>query len=80
MSYIDEIIIWKREEEKKRQHTTLDGGAYIDGKMIEFERRKVCDKFNIMLPAIWKRIPDELAKIKYPSELSLPCFPSAAPS
>lgn len=57
-----------KEEEKKRQHTTLDGGVYIDGKMIVFERRKVCDKFSIMLPSIWKRIPDELAKIKYPSE------------
>lgn len=63
MSYIDEIIIWKREEEKKRQHTTLDGGVYIDGKMIVFERRKVCDKFSIMLPSIWKRIRMSLQKL-----------------
>lgn len=32
MSYIDEIIVRKREEEKQKQHTTLHNGVYIDGK------------------------------------------------
>ena len=68
MSYIDEIIIRRREEEKQKQYTTLDNGVYIDGKMIEFDRRRICEKFSVMFPTMWKRMPDEFMKIKYPSE------------
>lgn len=68
MSYIDEIIIRKREEQKEKQHTLLDDGVYIKGVIVEFERRTLLDKCSVMLPAMWKRIPDEYAKIKYPSE------------
>ena len=44
MSYIDEIILRKREEKKSEQHTSLDDGIYIEGAVLEFERRRILEK------------------------------------
>lgn len=68
MSYIDEIILRKREEKKSEQHTSLDDGIYIEGAVLEFERRRILEKFSVMVPAAWRRMPDKYARIKYPSE------------
>lgn len=68
MTYIDELILKKREQAKAEKYTTLEEGMYLDGKMVHFERKELLDALSIMLPDSWKRMPEEYARIKYPSE------------
>lgn len=68
MSYLDEIILKKREQKRKEEHTTLEAGIYMQGKVINFERKKFLDVMTIMIPDNWKQMPYDYARIKYPSE------------
>lgn len=68
MTYIDELILKKREEMKKEKFATLEEGMYLDGRMTYFERKDLLDALSIMLPDSWKQMPEEYARIKYPSE------------
>lgn len=68
MKYLDEIILEKREQKKKEKHTTLEDGIYMDGKILQFERKKLLGMMEIALPKGWKQMPKEYARVKYPSE------------
>ncbi len=68
MSYLDELILKKREQKKMEMHTGLEDGMYLDGKIVYFERKNLLDTFSLMLPDSWKQMPKEYARIKYPSE------------
>lgn len=68
MTYLDELILKKRDQEKMKLYSTLEKGIYLDGKIIEFESKIILDSFLIMLPKTWETMPDDFAKIKYPSE------------
>ena len=68
MTYTDEEILEKREQRKKETYTTLEEGLYLGGEVVSFERKELFELFSIMLPAEWKQMPPEYAKVKYPSE------------
>lgn len=68
MSYIDELILKKREQKKMEERTELDEGLYLDGELVHFERKELLETLSMMLPDSWKQMPEEYAKIKYPSE------------
>lgn len=68
MSYMDELILKKREQKKIEMYTGLEDGIYVDGKIVYFERKRLLDTFSLMLPDSWKQMPEEYARIKYPSE------------
>lgn len=68
MEYQDEVVLEKREKKKQKKFSTLDDGFYMDGNIMRFNRETLLDIFSIMLPDTMKLMPDELAKIKYPSE------------
>ena len=68
MTYADELILKKREQAKTEAYTTLEKGMYLGGKMVYFERKELLDVLSILLPDSWKQMPEEYARIKYPSE------------
>lgn len=68
MAFKDESILKKREMLKRRTHTTLEGGFYVRGKVIYFDRKEMFDIFTIYIPNIMRIMPDDIARIKYPSE------------
>lgn len=68
MTYTDEEILKKRERDKKQAYTSLEDGIYMDGQIVYFERREMFDTFSVLLPKLWKQMPKEYARIKYPSE------------
>ncbi len=68
MTYIDELILKKREQAKAEKYSTLEEGMYLDGKMVHFERKELLNALSIMLPDSWKQMPEEYARVKYPSE------------
>ena len=67
-NYLDQSILQKREEEKKKKFRKLDTGVYIDGEVVEFERVNINDIFSIMLPTTFEVMPAEFARVKYNSE------------
>lgn len=68
MEYEDSIILHKREEEKKKKYSTLETGFYLDGRIIKFQRENIYNSFSICLPDNITKMPEEYARIKYPSE------------
>lgn len=67
-TYLDEIILMKREEKKKEKYNSLEEGYYIAGKIIHFNDFRVMKNFSMYLPDNMGVMSNELAKIKYPSE------------
>ncbi len=67
-AYLDEEILKKREELKKRKYSNLESGYYVAGRVIHFNEEKILESFFIHLPDNMGIMPDEVAKIKYPSE------------
>lgn len=61
-------ILKKREERKKEGHQTLEDGIYMDGRILQFERKPILNTFTLFLPDVMKQMPKEYARIKYPSE------------
>lgn len=68
MEYIDESILQKREELRKQKYMTLENGYYVMGKILNFEEQELCKAFRITIPENFWEMPEELARIKYPSE------------
>lgn len=68
MPYADEEILRKREEVKKKKYQTLEDGIYMDGRILLFGRENLLNAFSLCLPDIMKIMPQEYARIKYPSE------------
>ena len=68
MSYLDEEILKKREENKKKKYCSLEEGIYMDGRILSFSRREILETFSVVLPDSMKEMPEIYAKIKYPSE------------
>lgn len=68
MRYRDEEILRKREELRRRNYASLEKGYYMDGEILTFERKRLLDTCSLMLPDSMKLMPEELARIKYPSE------------
>ena len=68
MNYVDELILWRREEKRKEQYSTLEEGVYMNGETLTFGRKDILGVMEIMLPDEWKQMPEKFAKIKYPSE------------
>lgn len=64
----DEIILKKREDLKKSKYMSLESGCYIRGKILKFLPTNMFDTFSIYLPDTMRIMPEELARIKYPSE------------
>lgn len=61
-------ILKKREEQKKEKYQTLEDGIYLDGRILNFERKVVLNTFTMLIPDTMKQMPKEYARIKYPSE------------
>lgn len=68
MTYLDEEILRKREEIKKEKYKTLEKGIYLDGKVIKFQRKNLLDTLSVFVPEIMKQMPEDYARVKYPSE------------
>lgn len=68
MVYRDTMIIKKREEEKRKKFSTLENGFYVDGRILKFQRKNIQNSFSIYLPDNITQMPEEYARIKYPSE------------
>ncbi len=69
MEYMDEKIINLRNQAKKATHTDIEQGVYVYEELLAFERRKLFDeKMSILLPVSFEIMPEEIAKVKYPSE------------
>lgn len=68
MPYRDARIIKEREDEKKKKYATLENGFYMDGKILKFQKETLQDTFSIYLPDNIVQMPQEYARIKYPSE------------
>lgn len=67
-SYRDEEIMRKREELKKKKYNNLENGYYVAGKIIRFCEEELLESFYINLPDNMGIMPEDLARIKYPSE------------
>lgn len=67
MKYREEEILKQRVEEKKKKYATLEDGYFINNEVIEFERQELLETFTISLPVRFLLMPEELARIKYPS-------------
>ena len=68
MAYIDEEILAKREEAKKEKYTTIEDGIYLDGRILTFTRKTLSGALSICLPDVMEQMPEDYARIKYPSE------------
>lgn len=68
MAYIDEEILAKREEARKEQYHTLEDGVYLDGRILKFARKNLLEALSICLPDVMRQMPEDYARIKYPSE------------
>ncbi len=68
MEYKDEQILKLREEEKRQQFSTLQTGIYLGGNILKFREEIFMDAFSVSLPETMKILPEEYAKVKYPSE------------
>ncbi len=66
--YLDEEMLEKREELRKKQYCSLESGYYINGKIICFRKEEILDCFFMYLPDNMGIMPEGIAKIKYPSE------------
>lgn len=64
----DEIILKKREDIKKQKYASLEKGFYFEGKIIHFVEETMFDAFSIYIPDIMRVMPEEISRIKYPSE------------
>lgn len=74
VKYKDEEIIKKRVDKKKQKYNSLEQGIYRKGKLVHFESYQVLHSFSIMLPEDWKQMPEEFARIKYPTEFRPQCI------
>lgn len=69
MEYLDEEMIALRKAEKKKQYTSFKTGFYINDEVVAFHYAVLFEKkMGVMLPRDLRPMPDELAKMKYPSE------------
>ena len=69
MAYLDEEILSYKRQEKRAKYNTLETGIYIKEEVIEFEPRDIPElNINVTLPKSFVRMPDSIAKIKYPAE------------
>jgi len=67
--YNEETILHKRELFQKEKYCTLDKGMYIGGKIEKFKEVLLFDgKVQIMLPVSFGIMPEEYARVKYPSD------------
>ena len=68
--FLDEKILeLKREKEKIKNNDIIQGGVYIKEDFVEFEEVKLFnDSMSILLPKSFIDLPENMKKIKYPSE------------
>ena len=71
-AYLDEEIIKKREEQKRKKYSSLENGYYVAGKILQFGEKEILGGFRIYLPDNMGTMPEEIARIKYPSEFRPP--------
>lgn len=63
----NEVLTLKREKFKEK-YSTLEAGVYTEDGIIEFERQYFFeDNFSLFMPVSFIDMPEEIAKIKYPS-------------
>lgn len=63
----NEVLTLKREKFKEK-YSTLEAGVYTEDGIIEFERQYFFeDNFSLFMPVTFIDMPEEIAKIKYPS-------------
>ncbi len=67
-AYLDEEILKKKEGLKKRKYNNLENGYYVAGRIIHFTEEIILESFFMHLPDNMGIMPDEVAKIRYPSE------------
>lgn len=68
MAYMDEDILKKREEEKRKKYSTIESGIFLDGKILNFEKKELLDEITVYVPESMILMPKEYARVKYPSE------------
>ena len=65
---MDEQIIKELNGHKAVPHGNLQDGYYIKGELVQFKRTDLFDgKISIMLPDTFQDMPEDMARIKYPS-------------
>lgn len=64
----DETILKKRENIKKQKYTSIENGFYFEGQIMHFAEKTIFDAFSIYIPDIMRVMPEEISRIKYPSE------------
>ena len=63
MNHYDKQILEARQEEKRREHRTLETGIYVDDELITFEKIILPDtKIQMFLP-----MQETVRNVKYPS-------------
>ena len=67
--FLDKEIIQKRRKRMKEDYSDLEKGEiYVDGEMMNFDRRMVQDLFSLMLPISFESMNEDLKNVKYPSK------------
>ena len=69
MEHLDEVVLELKRELKKRQHVDVYTGMFVNGDLIDFDRKFICkDNISVMLPVGFVEMDPFIAKNKYPAE------------
>lgn len=67
-NYFDEQILRMRRNEKSAEKSLLEQGVFIGTQYYEFSRVRIIDyRISVLLPNTFIDLPEEMAKMKYPS-------------
>lgn len=71
MEYYDKEIVKARKMMERQKYTTLETGIYVDDELITFAKVELPVKgIQVVLPEQFIIMPNQVKKIKYPSEQS----------
>lgn len=69
MEHYDEILLERRRELVRQEHTTIETGIYAGEELITFTRRSVLDsQISLPIPDQFIIMPQQVKDIKYPSK------------
>ena len=69
MPYIDEEILEAKRKQEHQKYTTLETGMYAGDELITFAQIEIPDtKISLFLPEQFVLMPEEVKRVKYPSQ------------
>ncbi|MCL1990320.1 MAG: hypothetical protein FWG67_05440 [Defluviitaleaceae bacterium] len=71
---LDKEILEKRKQALKEKYVALEEGVYLQGEIKAFERQEILNIISIMMPTDFMPMPENYAKVKYPSEFRPECI------